>query len=92
VKRAAAVLLAAIGIGWLLEGSVVGCVVRGQHDPRRARSGLGGFRCSRCGKPGASLDDFGDIGAGYVSPNRRIFTRDGAGGFAETSRGVGWRE
>lgn len=39
------------------------------HDPERQAEG--GFRCSRCGKPGADLEEFGFAGEGYVSEKER---------------------
>lgn len=46
-----------------------------RHDPERAGA-LGGWRCTRCNKAGASLDDYeGFYGQGYVSPMRPRFQR-----------------
>lgn len=39
------------------------------HDP--VRQPQGGFRCSRCGKAGANLDDFGFVDEGHVSEEER---------------------
>lgn len=55
-----------------------------RHRPRRAGI-FGGWRCERCGKAGADLDDLGEIGAGYVNPLRTVHSRDGAFGHAETT-------
>jgi hypothetical protein len=56
-----------------------------RHRPQRAGV-LGGFRCETCGRAFADLDDAGEPGAGYVSPLRPIYSRDGAGGHATVSR------
>jgi hypothetical protein len=45
------------------------CTLSEGHDP--VRHPLGGFRCSRCGKSGASLEQFGFEGEGYVSESAR---------------------
>jgi len=45
------------------------CTLSEGHDP--IRHPLGGFRCSRCGKSGASLESFGFEGEGYVSESAR---------------------
>lgn len=36
------------------------------HEPRRHP--LGGFRCARCSRAAASLDELGFPGQGYISP------------------------
>jgi hypothetical protein len=64
------------------------CVVHGHHEPRRHP--LGGFRCETCGLSGRDLDDFGFVDGGWVSPVRRVFTRHGAGGHAESTRTSGY--
>jgi hypothetical protein len=50
------------------------CWMRRQHDP--SRHPLGYFRCADCGVTGASLDEMGFDGDGYVPPDRRTFTRE----------------
>lgn len=55
-----------------------------RHRPRRAGI-FGGYRCTSCGRAFADLDDAGELGTGYVSPLRPIYSRNGAGGHAETS-------
>ena len=45
------------------------CVLSGGHVP--AHTPLGGFRCSRCGKAAADLDDLGFEHEGYVSEKER---------------------
>jgi hypothetical protein len=50
------------------------CLFRNHHVP--ARHPLGGFRCQQCGEAGADLDDMGYLGCGYVTPIRKIFSRD----------------
>lgn len=46
------------------------CALGGEgHDP--VHHPLGGFRCSRCGKCGRDLDEFGFRGGGYVSERAR---------------------
>ena len=53
------------------------CLARGNHEPMRHP--LGGFRCRRCGLPGADLGEFdmarGWPAGGHVGPQRRTFTR-----------------
>ena len=39
------------------------------HDPEHQPQG--GFRCRRCGKTGADLEDFGFVDEGYVSEEER---------------------
>lgn len=52
------------------------CLFRGVHAPL-VRQPLGGFRCTACGIYGADLADLGyGIDAGYVSPVRRVFSRE----------------
>ncbi len=51
------------------------CLLRPVHEPL-VKSPLGGWRCQTCGTPGASLDDMGHLGGGYVSPMRRLFKRE----------------
>jgi hypothetical protein len=50
------------------------CLIRNHHVP--SRHPLGGFRCLECGEPGADLDEMGYLGCGYVTPLRKIFSRD----------------
>jgi len=50
------------------------CALKGQHDPKR--QALGGFRCELCGTPGESLDEMGYEGNGYVSPLRKLYSRE----------------
>ena len=50
------------------------CLIRTHHRP--ARHPLGGFRCTDCGAVGADLDEMGFEGMGYVSPSRRLFSRE----------------
>jgi hypothetical protein len=50
------------------------CLFRNHHVP--ARHPLGGFRCQQCGEAGADLDEMGYLGCGYVTPIRKIFSRD----------------
>ena len=50
------------------------CLIRNHHDP--LRHPLGGFRCADCGQVGVDLDDMGFAGSGYVSPMRRVFSRN----------------
>lgn len=85
MRRTLAFALALVGIGWLLDESRVGCFVRGQHDPHRARTPLGGFRCSRCELAAADLDGFGApyFGSGYADLNRPMYGRNNGG---ETER------
>lgn len=52
------------------------------HKVRRAHP-LGGWRCEVCKRFFGSLDDIGE--SDRVSPLRPIYSRDGAGGHAETS-------
>lgn len=59
-------------------GAVVGlalaarCYLRGQHKPRRVFLGL---RCADCGAAGADYDEMLGVGAGWVSPTRKVFDR-----------------
>jgi len=50
------------------------CLFRTHHRP--ARHPLGGFRCADCGAVGADLNEMGFEGMGYVSPSRRLFSRE----------------
>lgn len=83
MKRALTAIAAAF-LGWRIY-----CAVRGRHNPQRAHP-LGAFRCPDCGRTTKSLEDFDGVGAGYVSPTRRVFSRDSAGGHSETSRVQGY--
>jgi len=66
------------------------CLLRGNHDPRRAGP-LGGFKCSLCGMKGEDLDIFDpSVAQGYVSPMRRLFSRKN--GYSEFTRTTSWRE
>jgi hypothetical protein len=81
MKRALAFALAGLGFGYVFDNTRVGCFIRGQHDPRRARTPLGGWRCARCQMAGASLDDFGSVhlGSGYASLIRPQYSRNHGG-------------
>lgn len=48
---------------WLFD--ILACT----HDPERQPQG--GFRCRRCGKAGATLEEFGFTDEGYVSEEER---------------------
>lgn len=50
------------------------CLIRTHHRP--VRHLLGGFRCTDCGAVGADLDEMGFPGMGYVSPTRKLFSRE----------------
>ena len=50
------------------------CAFRRRHNP--VRHPLGGFRCLECGEAGADLDEMGFAGSGYVTPMRKVFSRD----------------
>ena len=52
--------------------STLACFFSGRH-PNAVRHPLGGFRCPDCGVAGASLEDMGFKGGGYV--RRRGFYR-----------------
>lgn len=39
------------------------------HNP--VRQPLGGFRCSKCGRSGESLRDFGTVDSGYIKLTER---------------------
>ena len=57
----------------------VRCTFRQGHDP--VHHPLGGFRCSRCGTFGATLDQLGFEDEGYVSEvERRRLARAAEGG------------
>ncbi len=58
------------------------CRMRGHHSA--VRYPLGGFRCKDCGAVGANLDEMGFEDNGYVSPMRRLFSREN-GTFTRTS-------
>jgi hypothetical protein len=45
------------------------CSMRSRHDP--VHHPLGGFRCSRCGRFGATLEQLGFEDEGYVSEKER---------------------
>jgi hypothetical protein len=45
------------------------CHLGEPHLP--VRQPLGGFRCARCGKPAADLEDLGFHGEGYLSEKTR---------------------
>lgn len=56
----------------------VRCGLSGAHEA--VHHPLGGFRCARCGKSGADLDDLGFEGEGYVTEGeRRRLVREGSG-------------
>lgn len=59
------------------------------HRLRRAGP-MGGFICENCNRTFSDLDDAGEKGSGYVRPLRTTYSRDGAGGRAETTRGQDW--
>ena len=48
----------------------VGCSLSGAHDP--VHCPLGGFRCSRCGKSGADLEQLGFEDEGFVTEAERL--------------------
>jgi hypothetical protein len=50
------------------------CRVRGHH--RAGRYPLGGFRCRDCGVVGEDLQEMGFEGSSYVSPMRRLYSRE----------------
>lgn len=50
------------------------CLLRGHHDPKRYP--LGGFVCRGCNFAGADLEDMGYLGAGWVAPLRKVFSRE----------------
>jgi hypothetical protein len=55
------------------------CTLRLGHDP--VHHPLGGFRCSRCGKVGANLEQLGFEDEGYVTEvERRRIGHTGDGG------------
>jgi len=60
------------------------CFVRQHHRP--SRHPLGGFKCLDCGVAGSDLDEMGFEGDGYVSPIRRLFSRE----FQEYTRTASW--
>lgn len=69
-------------LGWFFGLAGAGyCLWWKYHRPERARIGgsevsLGGFRCTVCGLPGLTLDDFvADGDAGYVMLDRPTFNR-----------------
>ena len=53
------------------------CGLNGRHEA--VHHPLGGFRCSRCGKYGATLDELGFEDEGYVTEaeQRRLTRTDG---------------
>jgi hypothetical protein len=81
---AGAALCSAVALGaLLLQGatSVLGamrCLREGNHDP--VPHVLGGFRCARCGLPGADLSDFDMAGGvptdGYVGTHQVLYDRE----------------
>lgn len=50
------------------------CLIRNHHSP--SRHPLGGFRCADCGQVGADLEEMGFTDGGYVTPVRRVFSRE----------------
>ena len=82
-----AICFAIVLAAQLLQGStsVVGamkCLADGNHDPKRDAP-TGGFRCTRCGLPGADLSAFNYSGGvkadGYVGSHRRTYDRKDGG-------------
>lgn len=81
---AGAALCSIVALGaLLLQGAtdVVGafrCLREGNHDP--VGQPVGGFRCGRCGLPGADLSDFDMAGGvqagGYVGPHQVTYDRE----------------
>lgn len=65
----AALIVGGAAAAWSVRGWIR-CLFRGHPGP--VRHPLGGFACLRCGKKGASLEDFGFKGGGYVD---RLRTR-----------------
>lgn len=67
------------------------CYLRDHHNP--IRHPLGGFKCADCGEAGADFEQMGFPGGGYVTPTRRVFSRD-RGEFTRTPSwepsGKGW--
>ena len=57
------------------------CLI-GSHVPMRLM--IGGFRCARCHKTGADLDDMGFYGQGYARPFRKVYSRDNGGTVTRT--------
>jgi hypothetical protein len=55
-----------------------------RHRVRRAGP-MGGFRCMRCKRAFGSLDEIGEEGYASLGPVRG-YSRDSAGGHAETTR------
>jgi hypothetical protein len=53
------------------------CSMRSGHDP--VHHPLGGFRCSRCGQFGATLEQLGFEDEGYVSEKERRRLATGGG-------------
>lgn len=82
--RRALATLAALFVGWR-----VYCTLRGRHEP--VRHLLGGQKCADCGKAAADRAGLGFEGSSDVSPGVGTFySRDGAGGLAETTRTERW--
>lgn len=59
------------------------CAWRGVHRNAK-RHPVGGFSCPDCLAVGESLDDMGYLGNGYVSPVRRLYSRDNGGTLTRT--------
>jgi len=64
----------ATGLGGVSLLALLWCLLRRRHVP--VRHLLGAFKCARCGAAGRDLAEMGYAGSAYVSPTRRVYTRE----------------